>query len=438
MVASHIFKDVFQYAISKVFPGITGLLMVVLFVRLVGVEEYGRFSLIFSFVITCATLTVGWLNQAQLRYYSKYAEDLINFENVVRTGMVLSILFCLLMILIYALGTSIFPNTSIPILSFFLSSVLALVFIVYTTRITTFQAHFHPHIVVRLELVRAILSLLMPLVLIWIIGPNHFALLFGLTLAYSIVLLQSGPWHRSVVKARTRLSEKLEKRSYLLYTFWTYGWPLSLWLGFMSMFRVTDRYLIQHFYTFEQTGVYASLYDLVIRSYSLLLFPITSAVHPRIMSAWNSGQQKQAISIIRWTLFAQSSLFILLVVACALTAPRIVGLVLSNSDVSASGLIIPLAVGGGLWQMALIVHKPLEMTENSRLMLLAIVGALGINVLINYWGLPRYGVIVAAYSTSVAACFYMLLCSIFYFFINRLQNTYSGRILHLERVSKIG
>jgi hypothetical protein len=45
----NLFKDSLTYAFSKALPGITGLLSVILFFRLVGPAEYGRFILFFKF-----------------------------------------------------------------------------------------------------------------------------------------------------------------------------------------------------------------------------------------------------------------------------------------------------------------------------------------------------------------------------------------------------
>lgn len=406
--------DTFQYIISKVAPGIAGLIMVMLFVRSVGVDEYGRYSLIFYIVSTVGTLAVGWLNQAQLRYYSKYEKDLTNYMDAVRTGTGLAIGILLLIVFFIAI-VNIVLNKSYLNWSSFFSVVFCIFFMIYTTLTTSFQSQISPHLVVKLEIVRSILSVILPLVLIWVIGANHLALLVGITLAYAIAVLQSNYWHKPEVEQGNQRPRHLEDRRFLLHIFWSYGWPMSLWLGSMAMFSVVDRYFIQHFYSFEQTGSYASLYDLIVRSFSLLFFPITLATHPRIMAAWNSEQHVKALSIIRWTLLTQIALFIPLIVFCALIMPRLMGVLLPNVDLSMSKLILPLAVGGFLWQMSLVVHKPLEITENSRLMLLAISGALLINIFVNYWGLPRYGVIVAAYSSISSATFYMLICLFFYF-----------------------
>ena len=71
IVLKPLFKDTLFYTISKIVPGISGLASVVLFMRIVGVEEYGNYSYFLSQCYLIAALGFGWLNQAQLRYYNK-------------------------------------------------------------------------------------------------------------------------------------------------------------------------------------------------------------------------------------------------------------------------------------------------------------------------------------------------------------------------------
>ena len=88
----NLFKDSLTYAFSKALPGITGLLSVILFFRLVGPAEYGRFSLLFTFANMCAAFSFGWLNQSILRYYSTFQEKQ-TFSSIVKKDKVIAFQF---------------------------------------------------------------------------------------------------------------------------------------------------------------------------------------------------------------------------------------------------------------------------------------------------------------------------------------------------------
>src|SRR3989442_2231917 len=54
-----LFRDAFNYFLSKVVPGLMGLLSVLVFVRLVGYEQYGRYAVVFAFVMAWASGMAG-------------------------------------------------------------------------------------------------------------------------------------------------------------------------------------------------------------------------------------------------------------------------------------------------------------------------------------------------------------------------------------------
>ena len=172
-----------------------------------------------------------------------------------------------------------------------------------------------------------------------------------------------------------------------------------------------DRYFIEYFYSFEITGIYASFTDLVIRIFSILLFPLTLAAHPRIMSSWNNNDQAGAIILWRQALQYQMVIFIILIGVLYLAAGKIfdlIMLILPGLDLSYSFLLFPILVGGFLWQFALLCHKPLEMDQRTGLMVLLMLGALIINLLGNIVYLPRYGIIATAYTYIASASVYIL------------------------------
>jgi O-antigen/teichoic acid export membrane protein len=403
------FKDSLIYLVSKVVPGLAGLLSVVVFVRLIGVAEYGQYALGFSAVTMLGALAVAWLNQAQLRYYSRHEDDPGQFRHALGAGRRAALLFIALAGLIAVLGYHLWP-IPLPRSGLVLIFALCAVFVQYLIRMVTFQAQVRPGEVVRMESLRAILGIVVPL-LLCLAWPDHRALLLGLCLAYVACFLLPGPWRGGVSEARSSWRETRK----ILLSFWRYGWPMSLWSGAMLCLPVIDRSLIQHFHGFEQTGAYSSIYDLVVRVYTLLFFPVTLAAHPRIMAAWNRGNKKEAFSLIRKSLLFQVALFLPFFALNFFAAPLVVRLILGRSFPGIDAIILPLACGGALWQMALLSHKPLEMTGNTRLMLVFIVASLLTSLLINYWGLPRFGMVASAYANLFSALVYLLLCWLFTF-----------------------
>jgi len=83
-------KDSLKYSVTKIIPGVLGLIAVIIFIRMIGAEEYGKYSVQLSFFMVFSAFTVGWLNQSTLRYYSKYKND----QNLPRYSSLVSYFLC--------------------------------------------------------------------------------------------------------------------------------------------------------------------------------------------------------------------------------------------------------------------------------------------------------------------------------------------------------
>src|SRR2546427_3748198 len=71
-----LFRDAFNYFLSKVVPGLMGLLSVLVFVRLVGYEQYGRYAVVFAFVMAWASGMAGWVSQGVIRFPNQWGGGL--------------------------------------------------------------------------------------------------------------------------------------------------------------------------------------------------------------------------------------------------------------------------------------------------------------------------------------------------------------------------
>ena len=95
--------DALYYSISKIIPGLTGLISVILFFRLIGAEEYGKYSIIFSFTNLIAAFSFGWLNQSILRYRLTY-----NSSVKILSPILMGFIFGIISVTLFVITTSIF------------------------------------------------------------------------------------------------------------------------------------------------------------------------------------------------------------------------------------------------------------------------------------------------------------------------------------------
>ena len=405
-VVVHLAADSVRYAVSKAIPGVAGLASVLILVRIMGEGQYGRYAIVFVMVNAMRSFFTGWLGQSVLRYHSMYGERR-TFKLAVRAGLVLSItLGTVVMLVLLGVGfraeaEMYSVGTTVVIVLFYVFSSL------YQFRIVLLQARIAPQAVVVISAVQAVTGVLLPAALLLLVAPSYSYALLGVALANLLAVVV--PTRSAAPQVRRLQPEDSVRWQTITGRMWRYGWALSFWYAAMMTLQLSDRYFIQHYINFRSMGSYSAVYDVIMRGYSLLLFPITLAAHPRIMRLWNAGQGRQALSLWKWATAAMVIPFVVVIIVAYPFQTQIVELVLPNPDPALAAVVLPLVVGGFIWQFALLAHKPLEVGGRTRWMLAFAVVALGVIVVANYVFIPRFGLLVPAYTTVVAGVVYVIL-----------------------------
>ena len=194
--------------------------------------------------------------------------------------------------------------------------------------------------------------------------------------------------------------------------FFNYGAPLSLWFGIQLSLNFSDRFFIEQFYGPQLMGSFAGFSEFIIRVFSIIIFPVTLAIHPKVMNQWNRNQNTHETfrhilngGLLQIVIFSG---VLVLAIAFKHHIFNAILYLVPGIDMEMETLLIPLLIGGFLWQFGLIAHKPLEAAEKTKKMVLCILGALAINIIGNYFFLPKYGLIVTAYTMIASGMFYIL------------------------------
>ena len=396
--------DSLKYSLTKVLPGIVGLISVILIIKIIGTEEYGKYSILYSFVLTLTAFSGGWLNQALLRYYPGNNDNKI-IENQAIFGLLISVVFGILILLgIYIIkGNILFQYTNIFLVMFFFIAVF-----LYQFQISVYRSQIRPNMVVIVSSIQSILSLGIPLFFIYFFGSEVKYIILGLTIAYLAPTIKNLFLKTFSIQ---KLLQVKEISNPLLFELFKFGWPLSIWLTISLSLQFFDRFFINYYFDNNLTGIFAGFYDLVVRAYSILIFPITMAVHPRMMSLWNKSIYSDAISILKIAMLIQFSIFSCIFIIANLFFEQISYILLwifSDLNPEYFHLLIPLLIGGFIWQFALLIHKPIELNKNTYLMLISIVIALIVNLFGNIVFLPKYGLIATAYTFIFSGTVYII------------------------------
>jgi O-antigen/teichoic acid export membrane protein len=409
LLRSALVWDSLRYFGSKVVPGFMGLVSVPIFIRLIGLDQYGRFAVTIPILMAVAGASSGWLAQGVLRFHPvTNAADAheATFDRAVRGGTIATVLVTSVVLAMVLAGLHYPLLTSLVSLAFCLSLVL------YTLTLVKSQAQLQPAVVLRREIVRSVGGFVIPVALIVITGRKQFEfVLLGQALAYTIAFLHGSGWlgHVNEPGPIRKLPSDTSSTGKTIRQLWRFGWAVGLWLLLSQGLPVIDRWTIQRFASYTSAGVYASLYDVAIRSFSFLVFPLTQAAHPRIMRAWNEGRFAESHRIIRYSVLSQLIIFVTVFGGVFFAARRITRFILGFDDPVATRMLPVLLVGGFLWQLALLLHKPLEIAQRTGAMLVAMAAVVMLNIAACFQFIPRFGFQAASYILVLSACSYIAL-----------------------------
>lgn len=391
LAAPSVIRQLSGYGFAKIAPGIIGLVMIPLWVRVFGEAAYALYSVLWVVGNFGAAIAVGWIRQAILRF----SGDQGGSERVV------SKVICLIAVVVGAIPlvvTSFFVAAGSEDLFWILLSgtIFALLNGVYLIDQARAQSASRVGVYAAAELTRAGVALGLSMLLGGALGFGSVPSMiggYGIATAGAILILRRRAPRAIAISATTE--------------YWRYGWPMSVWLALSQVLVYFDRLFLAPHISASQLGSYAATSDLIIRGMGMVAFPITMFAHPLIMRRWNANARRDALKLNRNSMIAILILGLVVVVLLAICG-RVVLSWLLDAAVPDMPVILCLGIGAALWQVALQSHKPLEMMNLTGLMVVLLLGTCALTIGALLWLTPAYGELAAAATFAGGAGFYVL------------------------------
>lgn len=380
------------YYLSKIVPGAVVFVGVAALVRILGEYRYGVASLFLGAALIAASAFAGWIGQAQLRASGEH-----RMGDVPRWVRVVTVLMAAPVTLV--VGT-VFLDVEVDPATLLAASALGLGAVAQSLTLFDVQAAGHSREYARLECVRALVGAGLGIGLAITFG-QAWTMLVGFAVGYLVGAIPL----RSVRPMRRRPLTSAELR-----TWWSFGWPLGLWLLCSTLLSLAGRFVIAAMHGPELAGYFSALYDLVVRGAAVLLFPLVLASHPRIMAAWNGGDRAAAMRGCRTLVRRLAALSAVVLLAGAVVSPWVSWVVGVTPRAHEVPTVLMLLATALMWQLALAAHKPFELLHRTRRMLIGLVAAVSVNVALLVVLVPAAGAPGAALASLLGVGTYLLTC----------------------------
>lgn len=399
LVRDRFVSDTLVYLAGRAVPAGLTIVSVPLFARALGVEAYGLFALASALALMAGNTAGGWFGQAVLRYASRLQHWSGGaFDRALDWALIVASIGAALLT---AAGLAFLPE--FPALGVSTVAVGAST-AAYVLASARGQAALQPGRVSAADILRVGCTVGLSAAIVFLLSVREPSVLLLSAALGNVVGV-------AVLRRRLPSFRKLDWKSRVaLERMGRFGAPLAGWMLISTLLILSDRYVIEIFLGTGAVGSYSAVYDLIFKGFVFLFTPMLMAAHPMIMDAWNRGEAAEANRVLRRTTvlavlsggLATVSVWLL----APLLLPAVLGSVATEGSLRAAG---PVAAGAFLWQIAMLVHKPLEIRQRTSLMLVFAALALGVNVVVNVVYVPRFGVVVAGYSTMISAFVYLAL-----------------------------
>ncbi len=391
------YRQIFGYIPSNVIPAIVSVLMIYAYTRLLSPAAFGTYSYVFSAVLVLQTSLFYALPIAVMRFFpaaslTNRRDGLLKEAYVVFYGMALAML---------AISVAVALLVDLPA-QYRLAAWLAVPMLLFRSLVQLNQSVNRSGNWMRrfntIECLHAVLGFTLGLMAMRVLGRGPDAIIVGLLIA--AVICSSIDVNLLLSPVR-RGAGRLDKAELLRLV--EYAWPLVAVAATAMILQYSDRFLLGSLAGTEALGIFAVAYNLVERPTTLICSSISTATFPLVVQVLeHDGKEAARVQAGR------NGIALL-----AVTLPACAGLALTADHVAASlvgpafrggvAALLPImsftALARGL--RAHFVDHAFHLSGRPLMMLWTYGPATVVNIALNLYVVPRYGMFGAAWTALI-------------------------------------
>lgn len=388
------YRQIIGYVPSNLVPAIVSVVMIYAYTRLLSPAAFGGYSYIFSAVLVLQTSLFYAIPIAVMRFFPG-AEQAGRQDGLLKEAYVVLYLMCLAIIVI-CVGVGLLVRLPDQ---YRVAAWLALPMLLFRSLVQLNQSVNRSGNLMRrfngIECLHAVLGFGLGLAAMRVLGYGPEAIILGLLIAaiicssFDFRLLASPFRHSAGALDKAELLRLVE-----------YAWPLVAVAATAVILQTSDRFLLGSLAGAEVLGIFAVAYNLVERPTTLLCAAISTATFPLVVQVLvQQGREAARIQAGR------NGIALL-----AVTLPACAGLALTADYVAASlvgpafrtgvAALLPImsftALARGL--RSHFVDHAFHLSGQPLMMLWTYVPATLLNIALNLYVVPRYGMFGAAWT----------------------------------------
>jgi O-antigen/teichoic acid export membrane protein len=390
-------KDFLKYSPSIIIPGIIGFISIPVLTHFFNPLDYGNYILAMA-IIGAVSILASWVSLSVVRYnvaYEKEGRPGYFYSLIVKLTVYSAIIISSIYLLaIYLLKNNYDPDFKILLM---LSAPVLFFSILFESLKQFFRARNKSAFYSFFEAANKVGAFLAGIAVIYFLKTGIKGLFYGAICIYILIL----PWVFYFSKQGATLKDfnnsKISKDFFSEIAH--YGVPLMLSSIAAWVLSLSDRFIINYYFTAREVGIYSAGYKIAEYTVSVIIMLAVFAGTPLLISTWEKeGYEKSRdlnIKITRFFLLTTVPLSVFL----SISSKNIV-MMLTSKDYLESYRIIPVIVAGvfllGLQQR---FYAGFYFYKKTKFITFSLALAAALNVILNIIFVPRFGYASAAVTT---------------------------------------
>lgn len=398
--------QILKYTVARGGPGIVNLLIIFIFTRMMGPEDYGSYIMLVSYVGLVNVFVYQWLKASLLRFYNSKEYDSKH------VGAFIFKVYCLTTLLI--LVSSYILASCVPSLSQYIKiGVLLLIGqSFFDLNLELHRAQSNSGVYGFVNFSKSVIVLIFGYAFLYL-GFDYTYTLFVMSAA---LLVPTLPALVRFWLPLLRIKGRKIGGSMVLY-----GGPLAATFAMAYVVSFTDRFMLAQMQGPTQVGYYVASYALVFQILTLFFSTLNLAVYPFLIQKY---EENKDLSIVSQEVFKLIILVNMPVLFCFVFFGSELSQLFFDDEFEISGMrLLPIMALSAFFSGLKCFYFDLsyQLSKNTKYQFYFLCFSGLLNIALNYLLIPIYGNVGAAYSTLIVMFSSLVMSSYFSRFFCRLS-----------------
>ena len=384
--------------INRVLEIILGILLITTISHILSVEHMGEYQYFNAITSLAMSIVYFWILLSVVRFYDYYELNnrLKEFYKSIRVFVLMAGLIVVVVFAVYGLLSNQLLIALLLAGSLVVQSVSGI--------IISIQRASHKSLKFAINSMIAVLSRFVLIISLLLLVDERYEFIFvSAIISGLIIIMINYDQFASIFLYDYHNTKPVYKEMISI------GIPLALVSSIELLLSLSDRFVINIYYSKVEVGLYSNIYSLASYVFQSIISIFLSSMGPLAIKAWNRDRKGEVNEIVTRNYYYYLMIAIPALFGLQIVRTEFIHIMLGSEYVSTESLLLPISISYLLINSIVFAQKGIEYSNQLKYLMRYGAIATLINLLLNIIFMKRYGYEFAAISTVISYFIYFIM-----------------------------